>query len=137
MLVTGVQTCALPISSPRRRRREWPDLVVDFQLGARPRPARHNDRWVPCVLLLGVLKAIWRWGYFGLGFAGGCSSSSRRLGVGEDGCFRDGGAESSEDFVVISISFRVLSVICTARRILLDRSVVSVCTYVVLRLLLA
>ena len=57
-------------SSPRRRRREWPDLVVDFQLGARPCPARRSDRWVPCVLLLGVFKASWRWGYFGLGFAG-------------------------------------------------------------------
>ena len=115
-------------SSPRRRRREWPDLVVDFQLGARPRPAHHSNRWVPSVLLLGVLKAIWRWGYFGLGFAGGCASSSRRLGVGEVGCFRAGGAESLEDLVVISTSSRVLSVICTVRRILLDRSASFVCT---------
>ena len=124
-------------SASRRRRRERPDLVVVVLLGARPRPARHSDRWVPCVLLLGVFKAFRRWSCFGLGFAGGCSSSSRRLGVGEDGCFRAGGAESSEDFGVISISFGVLSVICTACRILLDRSVVSVCTYSVLRMLLA
>jgi hypothetical protein len=124
-------------SASRRRRRERPDLRVDVLLGARPRPARHSDRWVPCVLLLGVFKAMRRWSCFGLGFAGGCSSSSRRLGVGEVGCFRAGGAESSEDFGVISISFGFLSVICTACRILLDRSVVSVCTYFVLRLLLA
>jgi hypothetical protein len=91
---------------------------------------------IPCVLLLGVFKAMRRWSCFGLGFAGGCSSSSRRLGVGGVGCFRAGGAESSEDFGVISISFGFLSVTCTACQILLDRSFVSVCTYFVLRLLL-
>ena len=124
-------------SASSRWRREKPDLTVDDMLGARPRPACHSDMWVPCVLLHGVFKAIRRWSCINLGLAGGCSFSSRCLDVGEEGWLRSGGAESSEDFVVISISFGVLSALCTACRIPLDRSVVSVCTYFVLRMLLA
>ena len=110
-------------SASRRRRRERPDLEVEDRLGEDPRPACHSDRWVPRVLLIGVFKASRRWSSFNLGLVGCCSFLSRRLGVGDDGRLRSGGAESFEDVVVISISFGVLSAICTVFRVLLDSSV--------------
>ena len=101
--------------------------MVEGWLGDDPRPACHSDRWAPCVLLIGVCKAFWRWSFFNLGPVGCCFFLSRGLGVGEEDRLRFGGAESSEDFVVISLSFRVLSVICTVS---VSFWIVSVSVYV-------
>jgi hypothetical protein len=51
-------------------RREGPDLEVEGELGAGPRPACHSDMWAPWVLLLVVHKAGWRWSFFNLGYGG-------------------------------------------------------------------
>ena len=113
-------------AASRRRRRERPDLEVEGMLGAGPRPACHSDRWAPCVLLLEVHKARWRWSFFNLGCGGRCSFSSLCVGVGDEGWSRSGGAESSEDLYVILSSSRVLSAFCTARCVLLGRFVLCV-----------
>ena len=117
-------------TASRRRRREGPDLVVEAWLGEDPRPACHSDRWVPRVLLIGVCKASRRWSFFNLGLPGCCPFLSRCLGAGEDGQLRSGGAEDSEDIVVILISFEVLSVICTVS--ISFWIVLLVCTCIVL-----
>ena len=56
-------------AAPRRRRLGRPDLEVEGELGARPRPARHSDMWA-FVLLLVVHKAYGRWSSLNLGCAG-------------------------------------------------------------------
>ena len=120
-------------AAPRRRRPGRPDLEVEGELGARPRPACHSDRWA-FMLLLVVHKAVWRWSFLFLGHGGCCPSLWRCFGVGGERRMSSGGAVDPEVPFVILVSFWGLPAVCTGLRILLDR--ISVCTYVVLHLYL-
>ena len=57
---------------------------------------------------------------------------SRCLDAGDDGRLRSGGAESSEDFIVILTSFRVLSAICTVL-LKFENTKRDICTWAMLK----
>lgn len=117
-------------ASPRRRRREWPDLEVEDELGAVPRPACHSDRWAPMVLLLVVHKAI---PAMELLPPRACWSPSLRFvlldGAGDERRL-DGGAGLSRDFSVISLFLRVF--LQMYRSTCLSGPFLPLCTYFVL-----
>ena len=109
--------------APRLRRREEPGLEEEDELGDDPRPARHNDRWVPLVLLLEVHKAV---SAMGLPLPRECWAALLGLavlhGIGGERWRESGVADLSKDFFVIFLFSRVVSAKCTGPRVLLDRS---------------
>jgi hypothetical protein len=114
----------------RRRRRGAPDLEVEDELGAGPRPASHSDMWAPLVLLLS------RFTKPSIGDGAASSSASlvsvspslgaRFAGAGVGRRVRSGGADFPKDFFVVSSFERGFSAMCTGLRVPLDRSVLCV-----------
>ena len=80
-------------AAPRRRRLGRPDLEVEGELGARPRPARHRDMWA-FVLLLGFTKP----------FGDGASSSSGMVASVSSSCGAPASAASGGMVLVVQLT---------------------------------
>ena len=113
-------------AAPRRRRPELRDLKIGIEPGDDPRPARHSDMWAFGLLPV-VHKALGRWGFPDLGYAGRRPSSSSSVGVGGGRRCRPVVATNPRDPVVFLFFFRGSFAICLALRILLVR-ISWVCT---------
>jgi len=114
----------------RRRRRGAPDLEVEDELGAGPRPASHSDMWAPLVLLFSRFTKP----FVGDGAASTSawlvsvspSLGARFAGAGVGRRVGSGGAGFPRVFVVVSSFPRGFSAMCTGLRVLLDSSVLCI-----------